>query len=339
MRRKLSVLKSVREKKLVSVRDKTIKDFSKNEMKILLNKMKLFEKKYDFKTKDSSFFYEFYKNLSLLKRKQSDVIVNKLVLFIKNITNLRFIENNHKDFHKIFLKLHFSFNPINEHTSLSLTSFFQKYFENKKISTKDLKLTGLIYLKSFLLNETRAEVFKKYLDFMYHSENKNSKTLLKIYKDLDRIKSGLVSRDLYSAFEQKHCPVTYGGFLRVLSEKTPFFIRINNKDYIAKSIPGKKFPYTGYNELLLDPKTLDVYSYRYSISKKKYILGRNLISFDDANKGSVLSSEIKSYLESLKENYIKYYENRHFSSEEKKKRAIKRVIDIFNKRKPDFLVD
>jgi len=106
--------------------------------------------------------------------------------------------------------------------------------------------------------------------------------------EVERIKSGLFTAKMISMSEENWCSRTYDGFLRALKQKTLQIVNVTangeKKQFLLKSSAGDVVNFSlnsrkGYHNLLLDPKTLDVYNYR--VSDVGSIVAGNKISYSN----------------------------------------------------------
>lgn len=190
-----------------------------------------------------------------------------------------------------------------------------------------LKVEKLYSLASKLPFDEKQKV-NEFVKYLIRTEKIGSFSNKQIEREVERIKAGLLQTKITSSKKRKSCDETYGGFLRALSSNTAYFTTIENKLYLEKSHIGKKENYAGYSKLALDLSNLNVYSI-------ETINGRNVVSekaldFFDSYKTSINLS-VTSYFERLKDNYIKYYQNKSFKTEAQRQKAIQRIQDIFNK--------
>jgi len=172
--------------------------------------------------------------------------------------------------------------------------------------------------------------------------------------ETQRIKEGLLNSKVYSGIGT-WCEETYSGFLRALIRKTVYLINVEidgkKKILLGKSFPGRLvvdsgYILEGYQNLLLDPKTLDVYTF---LTNKKTgkIKIKDIISKErmyeeyshipDINFDLTISEikkELPIYLKDLKSNYITHYESRFINkSPEKNERIKRRINTIFAREK------
>lgn len=190
-----------------------------------------------------------------------------------------------------------------------------------------LKVEKLYALASKLpLNEKQK--VNEFVKYLIRTEKINSFSNKQLEREVERIKAGLLQTKITSSKKRKSCDETYGGFLRALSSNSAYFITIENKLYLVKSHIGKKEDYAGYSKLALDLSNLNVYSIE-TINGKN-IVSEKALEFFYQYKTSINLS-VTSYFERLKDNYIKYYQNKFFKTEVQRQKAIQRIQDIFNK--------
>lgn len=185
-----------------------------------------------------------------------------------------------------------------------------------------------LYFTSFKLPLVERQKVIEFTKYLIKTEKLKTISLKQIDREVERIVAGLLQTKITSSLKRKSCDDTYGGFLRVLSSNTAYFVNINNNLYVVKSQIGKHPEYEGYKKLALDLRTLNVHGFE-TINGKN-IVGEKALEFFYLYK-TPLNLAIASSFEKLKENYIKYYQNRNFKNEEQRKKAINRIQEIFSK--------
>jgi hypothetical protein len=148
------------------------------------------------------------------------------------------------------------------------------------------------------------------------------------------------------------CRKTYGGFLRSLKQDTLQIVNVDvegkMKTMLLKSNAGDAVMFdnkalSGYHTLLMDPKTLDIYSFTTS-DNGKIILERgvslsSLIKeyplYKDRFKDIFveIKKELPSYLRLKKKNYLVHYETKLAKNPERKEIVKKRINKIFSEKK------
>ena len=180
-----------------------------------------------------------------------------------------------------------------------------------------------------------------------------------IINELYRVKAGLFTPKVVGDLVQRDpiwCNKTYDGFLRALKRDTLQIVNVlvdgDKKKMLFKSRPGGAIIFNGkelegYNTLLMDPKTFDIYPVWISkkggniLSTSKSLRVRfNEISFTysiDANHFKLVLRELKkempNYLREKKKAYLAHYEKKLIENPKKQVQVKKRINEIFSEKK------
>lgn len=166
--------------------------------------------------------------------------------------------------------------------------------------------------------------YYKYLILLNKFEKISEKEILREFK---RIESGLILTKIFSKKHQNNCEHTYSGFLTAIKENTVYFVKIKNKTYLAKSSVSFK-EHNAQNKLLLDPVSLNVYSFKNKPHGIEIVIQENY-----KTNNTLIKNEIKNMLERFRENYIAHYESKIFKTEEQRQKVLQRIRNIFSQEK------
>ena len=206
-----------------------------------------------------------------------------------------------------------------------------------------------------------------------HSINPDYVKKHPIISEINRVKSGLFTSKLVTerksinALQTKWCEETYGGFLRALKRDTlqivPVLVDGDIKKMLLKSNPGEPvlFNFTpgkltgfnfltlkGYNTLLMDPKTFDIYAVTISKSGTNILLTSKYtkvsyeyiryssLSVNNSNYNLILrelKKEMPNYLREKRNAYLAHYEKKLIENPKKQVQVKKRINEIFSEKK------
>ncbi|GEM_PF-2237827 len=229
-----------------------------------------------------------------------------------------------------------------------------------------------------LKNETNSSKLRQLKDVLLfystmHSINPDYVKKHSIISEINRVKNGLFTpkvvteRKSIRTFQTKWCKETYGGFLRALKRDTLQIVNVsvdgNKKTMLLKSNPGesvlfnftsgksKDFSYLtlkGYNTLLMDPKTFDIYGINISkfgtnilYTSKSLKVSTDYIRFsslslDNKNYDLILrelKKEMPNYLREKRKAYLAHYEQKLVENPKKQAQVKKRINKIFSDKK------
>jgi hypothetical protein len=176
-----------------------------------------------------------------------------------------------------------------------------------------------------------------------------------------RINDGLINSKIFSNTREDICDQTYNGFLRALKNNTVYFVPVvingEKKIFLGKTGAGDQIQNAmvwsktrkqlfnqslfGFNTLLLDPLTLDVYSFKNNKTRglpaiKKRYTYKDIIFTPRGSTHIIreIKKEIPHYIFELKNNYKTHYEGRYKNNyPEKSKKIDKRINQIFSDKK------
>jgi len=237
-------------------------------------------------------------------------------------------------------------------------NFFRPHLKSNfynSISEKD-KDKIITIVTSFKLNKDLPKLQQFFVAVSFYSRlnlvNPEYMKKQSLINEVERIRSGLFTSKVFSNFEGDWCRKTYGGFLRSLKQDTLQILNVDvkgkMKTMLLKSNAGDPVMFdnktlSGYNLLLMDPNTFDIYSFTTS-ENGKIILERgvslsSLIKEYPIYKDRVkdilveIKKELPRYLRLKKKNYLVHYENKLEKNPERKKHVKKRINKIFSEKK------
>jgi len=215
------------------------------------------------------------------------------------------------------------------------------------------------------VNPSKLRQLKNVLLFYSNMHSINPKYIEKhpIISEINRVKSGLFTPKIINNSEpiinpyNDWCEETYGGFFRALKRDTlqvvNVFVDGNKKTMLLKSRPGESFIFNrkdleGYNTLLMDPKTFDIYAVRISKSGANILSTSKLLKvsyryikrysheIDNRFYTSVLrelKKEMPNYLREKRKAYLVHYGDKLSGNPKKQVQVKKRINKIFSDKK------
>ncbi len=262
------------------------------------------------------------------------------------------------EYFKIRLESLYNYTVKNQKQSQIGMNFFMSHPKSNfydSISEKD-KNKIITTVTSFKLNKDLPKLQQFFVAVSFYSRlnliNPEYMKRQPLIHEVERIKSGLFTSKTFSNLEGDWCRKTYGGFLRSLKQDTLQIVNVDvegeMKTMLLKSNAGDAVMFdsktlSGYHTLLMDPKTLDVYSFTTS-DNGKIVLERgvslsSLINDHPMYKQRVkdilieIKKELPSYIRSKKKNYLVHYENKLAKNSERKELVKKRINKIFSEKK------
>jgi len=262
------------------------------------------------------------------------------------------------EYFKIRLESLYNYTVNNQKQSQIGMNFFMSHPKStfyNSISEKD-KNKIITMVTSFKLNKDLPKLQQFFVAVSFYSRlnlvNPEYMKRQPLINEVERIKAGLFTSKAFSNLEGDWCRKTYGGFLRSLKQDTLQIVNVDvegkMKTMLLKSNAGDAVMFNskalnGYHTLLMDPKTLDIYSFTTS-DNGKIILERgvslsSLIKEHPMYKQRFkdilveIKKELPSYIRLKKKNYLVHYENKLAKNPERKEIVKKRINKIFSEKK------
>jgi len=261
------------------------------------------------------------------------------------------------EYFKIRLESLYNYTVKNQKQSQLGMNFFMSHPKSNfydSISEKD-KDKIITTVTSFKLNKDLPKLQQFFVAVSFYSRlnlvNPEYMKRQPLINEVERIKSGLFTSKAFSNLEGDWCRRTYGGFLRSLKQDTLQIVNVDvegkMKTMLLKSNAGDAVMFdsktlSGYHTLLMDPKTLDIYSFTTS-DNGKIILERGVSLSSLIKEYPIykqrfkdilieIKKELPSYIKSKKKNYLVHYEKKLAKNSERKELVKKRINKIFSEK-------